>query len=319
MKQKEKLGLLAEVASLYYEHNFTQSQIAKKVFISRSKVSRLLKKARELEIVEIKINYPDERVLQVERAIKKQFGLMDVLILKNRNRSYEEVLEGLGSLAAEYLDEAITENMILGISWGRTIYNTVNALNPNKSVPIEVVQIFGAAATHDPVIDAPELIRTIANVYNGKFRQLHAPLYVEDDYVRNSLINDNSISETLELAKNADIILTGIGALDTSISSVTWNGYIDKSYKELLMKKGAVGFISAHFYDKNGVIIDDIMNRRIIGLELRDLLNIKRVIGVAGGEFKAEAVLGALRGGYINVLITDDITALKILELSIEE
>lgn len=315
MKKRDKIDILVEVASLYYEHNLTQSQIAQKGFTSRSSVSRLLKQAREEGIVEIIIHYPNERNSQLENRIRDIFRLKEVRILKSRNRTEKEVIKALGELAAEYLDNILNEDDILGVSWGRTIYQTVRELKPEKKHNVDVVQIMGVAGTEDPVIDASELIRKIAKVYGGKFHTLHAPLYVKDDYVRESLINDATIKDTLDLARKADVVLTGIGVFGTAHTNSLWQGYINKKEKTELKKQGLVGYLGAHFYDINGKEINNNINKKVIALELEEMRNIKNVIAVAGGEYKAEAILGAIRGNYINTLILDDAAAMKILEL----
>jgi DNA-binding transcriptional regulator LsrR (DeoR family) len=327
MDKEDKLSLLAEVASMYYEQDLTQAEIAKRTFTSRSRISRLLTLAKEKGIVEIKIHYPTDRVRHVESALKEKFGLKKAMVLKGGDRTYQEIVEGVGALAANYLDQIVCDDMIVGISWGKAVYNTVKALKPEGHHKIQVVQIMGTAGTEDPVIDAPELIRTLANKYNGNFHTLYAPLYVEDDYVRNSLMNENTIRETLKLARKSDIILTGIGCFEPNVPNNLWEGYtlnnlwegyLSKKERKILKDKGIAGTVSAHFYDVNGKILNEVMNNKIIGLDLDEIDKVDTIIGVAGGFFKAEAILGAIRGKFINVLVTDEATALKVLAMADE-
>lgn len=313
MNRSEKLSLLAEVASMYYEQNMTQSDIARKIFTSRSKVSRLIQQARDLGIVEIQIHYPGERIGQLEKELSEIYGI-EVIVLNSRSKSYEDTLSGVGNIAAEYIDNIIMPGMTIGMSWGQSIYHTVRALERGREVKLNVVQIIGAAGTQNPVWDAPDLIREFAKAYGGTFKQINAPLYVEDDYVRNALLNDIGIKDTLNKAKNADLIITGIGSVGQQRVSSTWEGYFSEKDIDLFMNKGAVGYLSAHFFDKEGKSLDDVTNKRIIGLELEDIKKIPTVIGIACGEMKAEAIKGALMGKLVNVLITDDVAANKILE-----
>ena len=108
MKEKEsdELAVIAEVASMYYEHDIPQNVIAEKMFFSRAKVSRLLKKAREQGIVEIIIRFPLERVVTLERTLCEVFGLKDAVVIKNypENNNANTRLSRLGKIAGEYLD-----------------------------------------------------------------------------------------------------------------------------------------------------------------------------------------------------------------------
>ncbi len=78
---------------------------------------------------------------------------------------------------------------------------------------------------------------------------------------------------------------------------------------------GAVGDICGQHYSLTGEWLDIDVNRRVVGISLDNLARIETVIGVAGSSRKGAAILGALRGRYVNVLITDDQAARKLLAL----
>jgi DNA-binding transcriptional regulator LsrR (DeoR family) len=221
-------------------------------------------------------------------------------------------------LASSYLRECISQNTILGLSWGKSVYNTVSNLKPEKGINnLKVVQIMGQASSDNEYVDARELVRIVSKLYNGKAYYLNSPLYIEDDYARNILKNDQTNANTIRLASCADIILTGIGSMDLKTFNHLWKGYIDKSSINELIKKGVAGYICAYFYDKNGNIMDIDYNKRIVGIDIHDLKNVKTVIGVAGGDsaVKAEAILASLKGKFINVLVTDFDTANELIKL----
>jgi len=311
----EKLSLLAEVASMYYEQNLTQAEIAARIYSSRSKVSRLLSAARERGIVEVKIHYPGERAYELENQIKRIFDIEEVQVLYGCGRSYTEILKALGELAANYLDGIVRDNMILGVTWGQTLYHTAEALKPRPVKNLLVTQIFGAAGTESPKIDTVDLVRKIASAYDGQHRYIHSPLYVYNDVVRESLLMDPYISETLDLARQADIILTGIGSLHPDVSSSLATRHLDAGVIEELRNSGAVGHLCACFFDEYGEIMDISLNKTIIGLSIAEMCQAGKVVAVAGGEAKAKAILGSLRKRYVDVLITDDTAARKVLEL----
>ncbi len=311
----ERADLLIHVAGLYYEEGLTQAEIAQRIGTSRSTVSRLLQEAREAGWVEIIIHHRWKTVPAVEQELAARFALRGVRVLAGEDRQHDELLRGLGVLAAEYLDGLIQDGHILGISWGTAIYNTVQALRPRRKVSVTVVQMIGAVGRGDPLIDGPDLARSLAHIYGGEYRCLHAPLVVEDARIKEALLQEPHIRETLALARQADVALVGVGSPVAEVASLLRAGYVDIKTLATLQEQGVVGDVCARHYDIHGRVLDLDINRRIVGIELKDLHRIKVVIGVAGGNGKAEAIVGALRGHHINTLVTDEATALRVLEL----
>jgi DNA-binding transcriptional regulator LsrR (DeoR family) len=311
----DRTELLAQVASLYYEDALTQDEIARRIGTSRSTISRMLQEAREAGVVEITVHYPWKTASGMEDALRGRFGLREARVLQGQGKPYEEILRGLGALAARYLEDILHESTVLGISWGVAVHSTVRALRPELRLPITVVQMVGAVGEGDPLIDGPDLARLLAGVYGGQYRYLHAPLLVEDAHARDVLLQQTRIRETMALARRADVALVGIGAPGTDVYSLLRAGYVDQEAMAGLRAQGVVGDICARHYDAQGGELDIDLNHRIVGIELESLHGIDQVVGVAGGEAKAAAILGALRGGHVNVLVTDDAAAGRILEM----
>jgi deoxyribonucleoside regulator len=311
----ERAELLAQVASMYYEENLTQDEIAHRINQSRSTVSRMLQEARETGVVEIIVHYPWRTAPEIEADLIARFHLHQARVLIGRGRPYEEVLRGLGVLAARHIESVLRESSVLGISWGMAVYNAVRALRPERKLPITAVQMVGAVGEGDPMIDGPDLARLLASAYGGEHRYLHAPLIVEDAHARDVLLQEPRIRDVLSLARHADVALVGIGAPEPTVYSLLRAGYLTPAALAELRAQGVAGDICARHYDAQGDELDIDLNRRIVGIELEALHDIEKVIGVAGGEAKAEAILGALRGGHVNVLVTDDATANKVLAL----
>jgi len=312
----ERQELLARVASMYYEQDRKQAEIARTVGLSRSTVSRILQEARKSGVVEITVHYPWKRVANLEKRLTDQFRLRAARVLQSRARPDIDIVRGLGVLAARYLEGVMFPGAVLGISWGVAVYSTVCALNPSPSLAVTVVQMVGAIGEGNPLIDGPELARVMAGLWGGESRYLHAPLIVEDASVCRVLMQEPRIADTLRLSRSADIALVGIGTPDANVSSLLRAGYIATNDLSELRGRGVVGDVCARQYDIEGNLVDLDLNRRIVGIDLADLHRIGHVIGVAGGEAKAAAIVGAVQGGHINVLVTDDLTASKALSLS---
>lgn len=312
MTVQEKWNILATVANLYYNSDMTQNEIADRLYTSRSKISRMLKEARELGIVEISIKEPWERDLKLEGQLMDHYKLKNVRVVANMGESKEMITSRLSEVSSYYLDSIVRENMVVGISWGNTLFHIVKYIDKNnkKNIPITVVPIMGASSVKRPERDAMDLAKDLASAYGGNYQYICAPLFVKNRELKESLIQDQTIKNTLDLARNADVILTSVG----SVEYKTWENYLGEKTFSFLGSKGAIGHIGGHFFDKDGKEIHTTLTDRMIGVDYDDIHRCNNVVCIAYGESKARAVAGALNGEFIDTLILDSVCAEKILE-----
>lgn len=311
MTVQEKWNILATVANLYYNSEMTQNEIADRLYTSRSKISRMLKEARELGIVEISIKEPWERDLDLEGQLQKRYQLKNIRVVSAKDENNDQIKSRLSEVSAYYLDSIVKENMVVGISWGNTLYHIVKYIDKNnkKNIPITVVPIMGASNVNRPERDAMDLAKDLASAYGGSYQYICAPLFVKNKELKESLIQDQTIKNALALAKNADVILTSVG----SIEYKTWENYLGEKTFNFLGSKGAIGHIGGHFFDKDGKEIHTTLTERMIGVGYDDLERCKNVVCIAYGAAKAKAVAGALNGGFIDTLILDSVCAEQVL------
>jgi deoxyribonucleoside regulator len=307
---------LVTVAKLYYEQNLTQTEIGRRLNTSRSTVSRLLREARDKGVVQITINYTWERDTYLEGALLSQFPLKDVRVLKSLGQGMNDVMVGMGQLAARYLNRIVDDNMVLGVSYGRSIAQTIQQVPLTPREGVTVVQIIGALGSNNPLIEGVELTRLLAEKYAAGYRYLHSPLMVEDIRTQQLLVSEPSVQDVLQLGQRSDIVLLGVGALEANTSGLIWTGYLSQKERNWLRGIGAVGHMCAQFFDINGEILDIELNQRAISIGLASLKEIDTVITVAGTAEKAGAIFGALTGQYIDVLITDDAAADEIIRMA---
>ena len=313
----ERSELLARVAELYYEQGMTQQRISTILGYSRSAISRFLSEAREGGIVEIRINYPILRDTSLEQTLANHFDLQGVRVLVRGVLSYEKMLRRIGRLAARLVEQSVSEDTCLGVSWGTAVFEVAHALDPQPHPRMTIVPLIGALGTEDAQIDGPELARWFAHMFGARCRTLPAPLIVNNQQVRDALISDPHIADTLQLAAHVDIAVVGIGSVNPELSSLVRAGYISSEEIREIAATGAEGDVCAIHFDIHGNILDDLaIARRTIGLRAERLQSIPQVIGVAGGKIKAPAILGALRAGLINHLVTDDVAARGVLRLA---
>lgn len=315
MANQEREYLLAEIASMYYEGKKKQAEIAKELNCSRSLVSMMLTEAQENGIVKIEINYPLPRAPKLELALKEKFGLQDVLVVNRGSLSYPRMLRLIGRLSAAYLSQHLPTKGILGIGWGTAVFEVVNSLRPQPHPNMRVVQLTGAmSGLGDALIDGPELARSLAMNYSAKYYTINAPAIVTDQRIRDALLKEKPVHEILDLVSQVNVAVIGIGTTDPEVSSMVRTGYLTVEDLCQIQAHGAVGDICGYHFDIEGNVLDLDINKRVIGIDL-DVLKSEncKVIGVAGGEQKAQAILGALAGGFLKVLVTDNIAAERIL------
>ncbi len=313
MMERDERQLLIDVSVMYYLEGKTQNQIAKELYLSRPKVSRLLKRARELQIVDININYQSDTLESLQNEIKKKFNIRNVVIVKTLS-DYEDILKEIGKAAAKLLIQEIKEGMTLGISWGHSVRSTAAQLDNKKIDDVKIVELFGAISYDMDDADMLSIGRTISSKIGGKLYPLPAPIYIGDTATREALINNPIIKNALGMLEHCDLILSGLGAIDGNISQTIWDVYVENDAKERIKEGGGVGILCAHFFDKDGNFLDMDINKNIIGIKTESIKKSK-IIVVAGGKKKSKAILGALRGGYIDTLVSDDETLKLVLEL----
>jgi DNA-binding transcriptional regulator LsrR (DeoR family) len=310
-----RADLLAEVATLYYRDRLDQEAIAGRVGLSRSTVSRLLSEAMATGVVEIRIRQPLPLVDDLGRELARRFDLRDAQVLDARERT-EGALERVGRLAARYLDSILAEGDVLAISWGTGVHAVAAGLDSVTPRGIEVVQMLGGAGSRDAEVDGTELARRMADTFGGRCRYLSAPLVVDDEQVAMALLRQRGVRETLAAAAHADVALVGIGALVPEVSSLLRAGYLTRDGLAELRRLGAVGDVCGHHFGVDGAMVDTELSRRVVAIDVDSLRGIPRVIGVASGAAKAEALVGALRARLVNVLVTDAATARAVLAAS---
>ena len=307
--------LMVEAATLYYEEQLTQAEIGQRLATSRSTVSRLLRDARTQGIVQITIHHPWARHSRLEAKLRAAFDLRDARVLRAGDRPADAVLDGIGALTARYLQGALHDGMVLGISYGRSIAATIRHLTPDRPLDLVVVQLLGALGTDNPLIEGANLTRNLAAKYGATYRYLYAPLVVEDARTRELITQEPLVQDVLAIGRQADLVLIGIGALGDEAPSLIWRGYLSAADLARLQRAGAVGNMCAQFFDDHGRLLDVDLNRRSISIGLDGLRGIGLVVAAAGGRRKAPAILGALRGGHVDVLISDDAAVEEVLAL----
>lgn len=307
--------LLAQVASLYYEGEKTQSEIAGQLGLSRVKVYRLLKEAREEQVVQILISWPIERDSALESSLASTFNLSEALVLKTGPQDDGQTLHKLGQLGARYLEGRLEDGMTLTVCLGRSTYEVVNAIHPGFRARVNVAQAIGSLPFATQELDSAGLARLLATKLGGQVLYMSSPLMADTPQAAEVLRSQHSIQRTLQAARQADIALMGIGNLDPARSGFVRTGLMTAGEMGALAEAGATGDLGGQFFTQAGQAHPCVYNQRVIGLTLEEMRCIPNLVAAAMGLEKTGAILGALRTGVINVLCTDDRTAREILRV----
>lgn len=308
---KEK-NLIYKIASLYFEDNLTQQQIAQKMGISRIKVSRMLQQARSNGVVEISLNKPQQNYTEEEKSIAARWNLNEVILSAPDYSSNEDLLKQLGVSASEYAIRILNGNETVSLAWGNTLSAFVQNLPKLEFPEIKIMQMIGGLGSPEAEVHSSDLVRRLSDKTGGVGRILSAPGVVSSRAVKKGLLEDPHIRETLSMAASADIAFVGIGTGAPDSILMSQGEILPTDTLKEIKTSGAVGDISLRFFDSIGNLINHPVNERIIGISESEIRKIPRVIAIAGGAEKYEAIKGALNSGLLDVLITDYETGMKL-------
>ncbi len=190
----------------------------------------------------------------------------------------------------------------------------VAAIRPQENLGLQVVQIIGGIGQPEAEVHATDLCRRMARALGCRLTLLPAPGIVDNSRSKEAFLSDSYVQKAVDKFARLDIAFVGIGSPTPNSVMMRDGSIISPAELESLLAKGAVGDIALRFFDASGRPIQSDINERVIGIHLHELVKVKRVVGVAGGPDKLQAVSGALHGKLINVLITDWITARALLQ-----
>jgi deoxyribonucleoside regulator len=308
--------LMVEVAKLYYLNGLSQRQIANRLKLTRSHVAYLLQEARESRVVEITINRPIARDDELERIFCQEFHLQEAYVVIAEGSDEADILHRIGVCGAEVLSRHVENGMVLGVTPGTGVSSVVNHLKAQRLPDVKVVQLTGSLGVSNKELDAAEQCSRIGRAFGARHYYLHVPLVVDSSAIASALRHDPSVGNVLKLAAQTQLALMGIGSIDPQASTQFHTGYL--SFQDLrdLNKLGAVGGISTAFFDVNGQPVEaPWLTGRSIGVTWEQIMQFERVIGLAGGSAKGEAVLGIARSGLVDILVMDQQAAREALHL----
>lgn len=310
--QREEAALRA--AKLYYELDRTQAEIGRELGLTRFQVARLLREARESGLVRIEIVPASNRRPALEAELQRAFGLKEAIVVGLPGGAYD-ALSAVARAAAAYLVAISPSPRLIGVSWGRTMSAVAERLPRGWNDGVEVVLLNGATHLRSTDVPTNDVAERFAVAGRGTAVLLPVPAIVGQPGTRAALEADPIIRRVLRRGREAPIACFGLGIVGVS-SVLVESGYVDGDTMSTLRDRGAVGDILGRVVDRDGIVVDDDLDRRTIGLPLEELRTKQLSIGISAGQAKHEIVLAALQARFVNVLVTDQATAEHAIDRS---
>lgn len=315
MTRLNELRLISRVAQMYHMEGRRQAEIAQHLRLSQATVSRMLKRAEAEDIVRTSVIPPAGTYSELEGALRKKYDLPEAIVVECTEDRDGAIMARIGEAAAHLLEVTLAPGEIIGVSsWSQTIFKMVENIHPQKSAQAKyVVQTLGGMGDPSVQTHATQLTTRLARLTGAEPKLLPVQGVTSSREAKLLMQADPFVRETIDLFGSITLAIVGIGAVEPS-ELLARSGNIFSS-RELsdLAEAGAVGDISLRFFDKNGKPVKTPLDDRVIGLPLEDLERVDRVIALAGGSKKTDAIAGALRVGVIDMLVTDKFTAQRLI------
>ena len=312
----ENQRVMTKVARLYHSRGVRQTEIASRLGISQARVSRLLRAAEEAQIVRTVVVTPDGLYAELEEALETRYHLDQVHVVDIIDDDEIELTNDLGRAAATALQSLPGEAETIGFtSWSRSLRQMAHVMRPSRRQgDITVVEMLGDVGPPRLEHEATRATQRIADIVGATPLFLRTPGVLASASLREATIDhDAHTRAALAAHDHIDLALVGIGNCEIETPLVAGDNFFSTEQLERAKSLGAVGQVNLRFIDVDGRAVASELDALVIGVTLDQLKVVKRRVGVAGGASKYEAVRAALRGGWINTLVTDVVTAERLL------
>ena len=307
----EKKKLLSKISRLYYIGNLTQQEIADKLNISRTKISRYLDKARKEKIVEIKINSPRESYEELEYEVEEKYRIKECIVIPTYETE-QEILKEMAGVLSTMFERLLVDGNYLGIGWGTSLKTIADFLSIDKKVKIKVVPMIGGLGKIGTGVHTNSVARAIADKFGGISYMINSPAVLDSKEVKEVVENDSNAREILEMAGKINVAMIGMSDIGPESTLVKTGNFSIEEFN-YLSNLGVVGDVNLIFINEDGEHVPNDIDDRIIRVSVNKIKKIKNRIGVGFGDRKIKVIVGALKGKFINILLTDEYTAKKIV------
>ena len=308
-----QLVLTASVARRYYLDGRSKVEIAEEFALSRFKVARMLDDARSSGLVRIEIGHPGVVDVELSARLMEALGLTHCVVTDTPDDHPATLREHLGAAAAELLTEIVTPDDVLGLSWARSV--SAMAAELRVLAPVPVVQLTGALARPGADDSSIELVREVARVAGGAAYFFSAPMAVPDPTTARALRGQPEVARAFGLIGSVTKAVAGVGAWQPEQS--TLYEATSEAERAELREAGVCAEVSGVLIDDDGEPVTAPLTERMIGITAAQMRAVPEVIGIVYGLAKARAVLAAVRGGYVDSLVTHSTLATALIDAAV--
>lgn len=300
-------NLYVKIAYWYYVLGLTQDEIAKKLNLTRQKVNQIINSLFDMNIVSINIHGYERDHVELESKIEQHYGLNEVLVADDYDEP-DTAIHKVANIAAQYLDKQIKNGDFIGVTWGKSLAETISQMKFSRKTACQVVQMIGAQNPERSGKKADEVSRGLAERLGCSAVLLYAPVVVEYPETREWLLKEKTIQSSFEEMKKCTLAVVGIGELNEQSTMFT-SGYVTLDDLRILRSQGFVGDIAMNPIRSDGSYDHCPISDRLINASVDCLKKVPNVIAVVSGEGKVDATNAVLNSGCINTLIIDNTTA----------
>lgn len=315
MSRLDDLRLITRIAQRYYVGGERQSKIAKDLRLSQATVSRMLKRANDEGIVRISLSAPKGTYPELENILRDKYNIIDAVVVDCSEDRDAAIMSRIGEAAAHFLESTIQSDEVIGISsWSATILRMIDNVHPMApGTASAVVQTLGGLGNPNVQKHATHVTTRLSNLTGAEPIILQAPAVTASREAREILTKDKFVQKATNQFSRITLAFLGIGAVKPSDILARSGNIFSKEELQELSKRGAVAEISQRFLDAEGKAVDTALNDRVIGISLAQLEKIDRVVALAGGKSKTEAIRATIKSDFVDVLITDRFTAERLV------
>lgn len=299
-------ALYTRVAFYYYERGMTQEQIAKSLQMSRQRVNRILGECRDLGIVEIRIHQGDANYLALETMLEEKYALKAVRVAPGVTP--ENIYTELGLHAGRYLTEVLRDGDVIGFSRGKSLSAMVTQMPAIAQKNLTAVQLMGGWNDREKNVSGDDIVHRFTERVPARMVILYAPVVVQDRGLHDTITREPYFLDAYKVIQDCTVAVLGIGQVGVSHLLPMMQGGKMSDF----LPEDAVGEVCARFFDVQGRPVETEYDGRIVAVEREDLMRVPLRVGIAGDLSKLPAILGAVRGGYVNALVTDAETAMAL-------
>ncbi len=299
---------LIVIANLYYIEGLSQEEVAAKMGLSRVAVTRMLRRAREEGLVQITVKKPLPELFALGLRLEQVFGLKTALVVPT-GPCAEETREAVGRGGAELLAKLAGPGSRIGVAWSATVRAMLPFVRRPDAPPARIHELAG---TYLEPGTPYGLSSPLAEKLGVPVESIPMPVLVSGGAVKAMMLKEPAIGKALEHAAKVDLAFVGLGGVSRD-ASIFKTGYIGAEQLEEFRSKGAVGDVLMRYYDAEGRYLPMSFEDRTVSLDWESVRRLPRVVAMAFGPEKLEAIRGAIRGGVVNGLVTDRLTAEALL------